>query len=399
MFKNKIIGGILIISGTSIGGGMLGLPIITSELGEFYTILLLFFSWGLMTITAFLTLEVNLCFPQKSNIPSMMEKTLGNLGLIIGWSIYILFLYSLLSAYISGGTDIFQGFFIFLGLHLPYWFSGLFFAIFFGIIVMKGISFVDKFNRFFMTIKILSLLFLIFFILLSNMNEHNFFPKKILNIAPSISISITSFGFSIVVPSLRTYFKDNIQSLKKVIFFGSLIPLFFYIIWIHVIFSTIPLHGENGLIYIKNSLNPITTLIKSLHIITKNNRIHFFSHLFISICIITAFLCVSLGLSDYIADGISCEKKGIGFYIIAFITFSPPLFLLLFFSNTFIYFLKIAGMLCILLQAILPIFMSWKVRYHQKKIFFYQVFGGKTILIISLTCSIIIFIFSVNSLF
>ena len=54
MQLRKMIGGVLIVAGTSIGGGMLGLPIVTAPGGIVYATILLLLSWALMTFAAFL---------------------------------------------------------------------------------------------------------------------------------------------------------------------------------------------------------------------------------------------------------------------------------------------------------------------------------------------------------
>src|SRR5579863_4183924 len=106
---NKTIGGILLVAGTTIGGGMLSLPITTAKSGFVYSTFLFIVCWALMTFTAFLTLEVNLCFPKNSHIVSMAKQTLGKPGEWIAWSAYLLLLYAVVSAYIAGGQDVFHG--------------------------------------------------------------------------------------------------------------------------------------------------------------------------------------------------------------------------------------------------------------------------------------------------
>lgn len=385
MAKHKIIGGVLMIAGTSIGGGMLGLPIVTAEGGVLDAVLLLVACWALMTFTAFLTLEVNLCFPRNSNVISMIGSTLGRFGTVVGWSVYILFLYALLAAYISGGQDVFRGLLAMVGINLPIWLSAIIFVGVFGTIVMKGVLFVDNFNRVFMTLKLLTLFLLIFFVAF-HMQQNNLVGNW-MKLAPAVSVAITSFGFSIIVPSLRAYFEDDVKILRKVILLGSLLPLVCYIIWVGVILSTIPLHGPEGLIHIVNSDQPITGLVNSLNDVVRSSQIQVFSRVFTSVCVLTAFLCVSLGLSDYVADGVGREKRGTGFWIVAAVTFLPPLVSVLFFPQAFIYFLSVAGFLCVVLQALVPALMAWTVRYRQKQTMTYQVFGGRLALLIAIVAS------------
>nr|NGX30096.1 Tyrosine-specific transport protein [Candidatus Anoxychlamydiales bacterium] len=65
---NKFLGSILLISGTTIGAGMLGLPVTTGFAGFFPTLFVLLFFWGYMLITAFLYLEANLSVKGNVNL-------------------------------------------------------------------------------------------------------------------------------------------------------------------------------------------------------------------------------------------------------------------------------------------------------------------------------------------
>src|SRR3990167_1825985 len=89
----KLIGSILLIVGTSIGAGMLALPIATAELGFLGSLILLFVCWFIMTSGAFLLLEANLWLPQNSNIISMARVTIGPIGQIIAWIAYLFYLH------------------------------------------------------------------------------------------------------------------------------------------------------------------------------------------------------------------------------------------------------------------------------------------------------------------
>lgn len=396
MQLRKMIGGVLIVAGTSIGGGMLGLPIVTAPGGIVYATVLLLLSWALMTFAAFLTLEVNLCFPKNSNMISMMAKTLGPSGTIIGWTVYILFLYALLAAYISGGQDLLRGLLALAGIHIPVWLSGAIFVVVFGAIVMKGVHWVDKGNRLFMTVKLGALFLLIIFAAFHLSNKNYLGHWRAL--APAVTVAITSFGFSIVVPSLRNYFDSDVVTLRKVILYGSLLPLVCYIIWVGVILSTIPLHGKGGLLSIMHSGQPLMALLHSLNTMIHSRIIEYLSRIFTSVCVLTAFLCVSLGLSDYVADGVGKEKKGMGFWIIAAITFVPPFACVIFYPRAFIYFLSLAGLLCVILQGFLPALMSWRVRYQQKYDLTYRVFGGKGLILLAMLGAILVAVLAVQQL-
>ena len=56
--KNRTLGSILIVAGTTIGAGMLAMPLASAGVGFGVTVLLLSGLWALMCYTALLLLEV-----------------------------------------------------------------------------------------------------------------------------------------------------------------------------------------------------------------------------------------------------------------------------------------------------------------------------------------------------
>ena len=99
-------GGTLIIAGTSIGVGMLGLPVVTGPSGFIPSLTVLLVSWAFMTITGLLFVELCLWIKQEVNIISMANKTFGNVGKIAAWLLYIFLFYCLTIAYLVGGGNI-----------------------------------------------------------------------------------------------------------------------------------------------------------------------------------------------------------------------------------------------------------------------------------------------------
>lgn len=393
MISSRLFGGILLIAGTCIGGGMLGLPIATAQGGLFSSGLLFILCWMLMSFTALLTLEVNLCFPKNSNVISMARATLGKPAELICWTIYLCFLYALVAAYVAGGQDILRGLLASVGINWPSWLASSVFVIAFGTIVAMGTKHVDFFNRILMIVKFASLALLIGLVG-THVHVANFASGNAANLLPVLTVVVTSFGFSIIVPSLRSYFHDDIRELRLAILIGSFLPLLCYLAWEAVIFGAIPLDGDAGLARLMQSDQPVTGLIHSIGYYIPAETVKFITKLFTSICVLTAFVCVSLSLSDFLADGMRIAKQGIGRWVVILSTFIPPLAIAVFYPRAFILFLSVAGLCCVLLQALMPAMMAWRVRYSLHKPMTYQVAGGKFALLLSMALSILIMLIS-----
>ena len=395
--NTKLLGGILLIIGTSLAGGMIALPVVVSPAGFVNSVMQLFACWLIMTFSAFLILEANLWLPTNSNIVSMAKSTLGLFGQITAWVSYLLLFYSLIAAYISAGTDVLHYLLNLCGIHLPGWLAPILFVSLFGIIVYKGIHVVDYANRGLMLTKLAAYFFLVISIF-PHIKLPNLTHGELRFLPASMMVMITSFGFATIVPSLRTYFHGNVKQLRQSIFIGSLISLIAYTVWVCVILGTLPREGVHGLLHMMTSGHATSELPESLSVTLQNSWITLFAQLFTSVAVLTSFLGVSLGLSDFLADGFGVSKKDKGGLLVYSATFLPSLAIVLFYPNAFIAGLTYAGSFCTILLALLPMLMVWYGRYYKNlsSKTSYQVYGGKLLLGIGLVISCSITLYSLT---
>lgn len=392
----KLLGGILLVVGTAIGAGMLALPIATASLGFGGAIILLFSCWFVMTAGALLLLEVNLWLPQNNNLITMAKHTIGPVGQIIAWVFYLLLLYSLLCAYISGGTDLFSHLLAKAGIIAPQWVALVIFTLVFGSVVYMGVRSIDYTNRCLMIIKFGSLAILIglLFPLVSSARlQVNNIAQ--LSSSSAIIITMTSFGFAAIIPSLRVYFNGDVVKLKKAVLIGSIIPLVCYFLWDLVIMGAIPLGGADGLIAVQQSHRSASEFVLSLSRLASSPYIAIFANVFTSVCVLTSFLGVSLCLTDFWADGLQLEKRGKNKIIIHMIMLTPPFLTVLFFPNIFIKALEYAGIYSMILMMLLPAWMAWNGRYKKKIAHGYEVGGGKLLLIGMMLVTIALLVWNV----
>ncbi len=368
-----MLGGILLIIGTSIGGGMLALPVSTSQTGFIDSSLFLVLSWLVMTVGALLLLEVNLYLESGANIISMAYKTLGTPGKVAAWCCYLMLLYTLLCAYISGGSDVLHELLKHVHIDISNVATTLLFTSCLGSFIYLGIRSVDYLNRGLMFAK-LSVYFILVFLIAPHISFEHLKSGEMKYITHSILILITSFGFASIVPSLRAYFDSDVKTLRKIIIIGSFIPLLCYLTWNAVIMGVIPLKGFTHILHSDHTNSELT---HTLSLATKNIWITDFFRMFSSICMLTAFLGVSLGLFDFLADGLKLRKKGSEGMIVLGATFLPPVFIVLFHPNAYLSALSIAGILCVILLLFLPALMAYRGRYQLHLKCPYQVKGGK----------------------
>ncbi|MFA5960938.1 MAG: aromatic amino acid transport family protein [Tatlockia sp.] len=372
--KSRFIGGILLIVGTSIGGGMLALPVANAATGFWQSSFFLFICWALMTLGALFILEANLYLPSGKHIVSMAYATLGVPGLFVAWLSTLFLLYTLLSAYISGGADVFGSLFARMGFPLAEWHASLLFTLLFGILVYGGIRRVDLLNRGLMFGKLAIYVLLVLFIA-PHVQLHYLTGGNYRFITNTVMILITSFGFAIIVPNLREYFNDDLKTLRKVVLIGSFIPLLCYLAWDAVIIGALPASGEDGLTQLMQDEHTTSALATTLSNTVHSTLISSLFNFFTSICMLTAFLGVSLCLISFLADGLNMEQKGrqgLGLFLL---TFLPPFLVVIYYPGAYVHALNYAGIFCVILLLLLPALMTLYGRKRYKSP--YTVPGGR----------------------
>ncbi|HLD17049.1 MAG TPA: aromatic amino acid transport family protein [Coxiellaceae bacterium] len=364
MVFHRFIGAVLLIIGTSIGGGILALPLVTSLGGFWHSSFLLIGVWFLMTLGAFFVLEITLWLPEDSNMVSMARHTLGKIGQGITWIVYLLLLYTLLSAFMAGGTNLLANVLALISINFPHWVDSLLFLVLLGSIVADGIRSVDWANRGLMTVKFGSYLLLV--ILLMPHIQMPLLPKGSWHaVLPAVMPVITSFGFAIVMPSLRGYLMNNVKLLRLSLVIGSLIPLLCYLVWDFVVQGTVSSEGQGGLAAMVQAPDAVAQLTNALSDSLNNSWISTIVHVFTAICITTSFLGVSLSLNDFLADGLQVTKKGGGRWICLALTYIPPLIVILLYPGAFIKAISYAGIFVVILLMLLPGLMFWAGVRHQ----------------------------------
>lgn len=377
----RLLGGILLIVGTAIGGGMLALPIATAQAGFTNSLILLLLCWFIMTASAFLVLEVNLWLPANTNIISMSRILLGRWGASIAWISYLLLFYSVLAAYMAGGGDFLSALLLNLGFKTPNWLSILLFVAILSYVVYRGIHYVDYVNRGLMFSKF-SIYILLVLLIIPSISISKLTDGNMLYLTSGATVMITSFTFANIIPSLRTYFKDDIPKLRKAILIGSIIPLLCYLFWDLCIMGVLPREGNYGLINMLHSKHSTSEFVMQLSNTLNNPLITFMARIFTSICLATSFLASGLGLSDFLADGLRTNKRGKGGVIVYLATFLPPMTVVLFYPGAFIGALSYAGIYCAILFILLPSLMVWRGRYRKNPLAKgFRVKGGRPLLL------------------
>lgn len=384
--KNRTFGSIFLVAGTTIGAGMLAMPLAAAGIGPGVTLLLLFGLWALMCYTALLLVEVYQHAPADTGLGTLTRRYLGRSGQWLTGLSMLFLLYALTAAYISGAGEL-------LAASLSQWFSTeisaesgvLLFTLVAGGIVCVGTSMVDMFNRLLFSAKII-LLVVMLGLLMPHIHQTNLLtlPLEKGLVLAAIPVIFTSFGFHGSVPSIISYLNGDLRKLRWVFITGSAIPLVAYIFWQLATLGAIDQLAFNALLANHAGLNG---LLQAIRQVVASPHVELAVHLFADLALATSFLGVSLGLLDYLADICKRNANVTGRLQSGLMTFLPPLLFALFYPQGFVLALGYAGVALAVLALIIPSLLVWRSRQHHTTTH-YKVAGGKPALLLVFLCGI-----------
>lgn len=374
--NKNLLGGSLLVAGTTIGGGMLGLPVLTGVAGFLPSICIYLLCWIFMASTGLLFLEVSQWLRGESNIISMAEKTLGGPGKCFAWVMYIFLFFCLMVAYLVGcGNLVVQ----LSRQTIPDWAGPIIFALLFAPLILIPTALVGRLNTFLVAGLALSYLGFVFL----GFHYVNIDLLKAWDWSKSsyvLPIAFISFAYQGIIPTLTVYMHHDARNVRKAILIGSFIPLIAYTIWEWLILGIVPLHGNGGLL---EALNNGDNAISPLKNFINNPAVYDIGLAFAFFALVTSFLGVALGLRDFLADGLGIKKDLKGKMLLLFLVCTIPLIIAVSYPHLFLTALDYAGGFgSALLLGLLPIVMAWRGRYQLNLPGEHQLPGGRFSLLI-----------------
>jgi tyrosine-specific transport protein len=354
----KVISGTSLIAGTTIGAGMLGIPLVTSEAGFLPALCMTLGAWAFMVITGLLYVEVALSLPNGANIFTMAGRYLGWRGKIVAGGMFLFLYYCLLIAYIAGGAPLFGYLFkSAVGIELASNTTLVFFGLVFGGIVWLGAKAIDRVNLI-LSIAMISAYVMLVMVGSSEVGIGKLVEAKWSKVCFALPVLFSAFGYHNVVPSLCTYLERDRKSLKLSIFCGTGITLAVFVVWQWLILGSLPPEA------IQKALaagQPVTAALQSL---TGKNSLFATGQAFAFFALVTSFLGVAFSVVDFLNDGLKCQGKKRPLLVV--LTFVPPAMCAFLNPAIFETALGIAGGFGeAFLNGLLPVALVWKYRKMQ----------------------------------
>lgn len=374
-----LVGGTLLVAGTSIGVGMLALPVATASGGFIPSLFIYLVCWIFMLCTGLLILEACIWCPKNANLITLSSRLLGKWGKGCCWVLYLFLFSCLMVAHIAGGggvvSDLSNG-------SIPTWFGTIVYVLIFAPVVYFGALWVDRFNIALMLGIILTYLFFVSSSI-SYVNPTFLTRMDWGKVWWALPVVFTAFGFQGLIPTLFNYMNRDVSKVRKALILGTTIPLVIYIVWEFLILGIVPYLGNGGLLESlrngESAVNPLGSYIHNPTLLTVGRAFAFFA-------MTTSFLGISVAFVDFLLDGLKLPRKATSKLIACGIIFVIPVVITLTNPNIFISALEYAGGIGVaLLLGAMPILMVWAGRYYQgHSLTHQQLRGGKITLAVLL---------------
>lgn len=379
----SLLGGAMIIAGTTVGAGMFSLPVVGAGMWFSYAMLMLLGIWFCMLMSGLLLLETNLHFEPGASFDTLTKETLGQFWRIVSGASIAFVLYILTYAYISGGGSIVNHSLQGLGVELPQSIAALVFAVVLATIVLISTKAVDR-----ITTIMLGGMIITFFLAIGNLLIEIDTTKLLMpdgngQFAPylwaALPFGLASFGYHGNVPSLVKYYGKDASTIIKAIFVGTFIALVIYICWLVATMGNIP---RSQFIDIIAQGGNIGVLVGALSNVMASSWLNSMLTLFANLAVASSFLGVTLGLFDYLADLFNFDDSRSGRMKTALVTFLPPTVLGLLFPDGFLVAIGFAALAATIWAVIVPALMAYKSRQLFPNSTSFKVIGGTPLIVV-----------------
>lgn len=363
---SPVIGGAMLVAGTAIGAGMLGLPMISAGMWFYWSTALLVVSWFCMLRSSQALLEVNLHFQPGDSFHTLARSLLSPFWTTLNGLSVAFVLYTLVYAYVSGGGSVVQQALMpVLPFPPPRLLASLFFALLLAACIWWSSKAVDRLATVFMGGMVITLV-----LSMCGMLSHLRLPVlldsggdggEFIFIWCAVSTYLTSFCFHASVPSLIKYMGKDGRTINKCLISGTLIALGCYFFWILAADGVIPrsefrtVISEGG-----NVGNLLSAAGASLGTGVIMRALEIFSLLAVA----TSFLGAGLGLFDYMADLCNFDDSRLGRTKTMLITLLPPMLCGLIWPDGFLPAIGWAGLAASIWSVIVPALMLKAGRRH-----------------------------------
>jgi len=361
----RLLQSIFLIVGTAIGAGILALPISTVSCGFWGSVLGLTITWLFMTVAAFNMIKARLCFEADVDLSTMTTQLLGKWANVIVEFCYLALLMALVSMYITVGSAwVMELLGLYTGLEISAQTAQVGFTFVIASVIYSGLGNLANINQFITAAK---LFFLVMIIVISvpEVQEVKLESYNLMEIPATFSMLLTTFGFSIVLPSLVGYLNNDKKKLYGALLTGSIVILLAYLAWQLIAFGVIGADGD-GLAKIALSQDKGTEVINTLTNLVQDPSFKTYGFGIMLTAVLTSFLGVGHCLFSYLKDSFPIAnptRKSLLAIILGFVT---PVMIINLYPSGISSILSFAGIFVAAILGILPTAMVLSKEYGKR---------------------------------
>lgn len=359
-----ILGGAMIIAGTSVGAGMFALPVYSAGMWFGWSLIMMAVAWYCAYSSGMFLAEASLNYPSGASYATIAEDTLGRPGKLLATACVAFVCFIITYAYVSGGSSMVSELaHSSLGLSLSGSASSVIFGLLLACIVLMGSRTVDRVSTIMLGGMVLT-----FFsstgIMAGNASAELLFPATDLGetspyVWMSIPVLVTSFGFHGTVPSLIKHYSRDFSRVRHALLAGTGLTLVIYVFWQLAIMGNIPRQQFTQIIADGGN---VATLIGAVGQSVDVSGAHSALMLFGKLALASSFIGVTLGLLDLVKDVLKLDDSVRSTAIAGAITFVPPIALGAIAPHGFITAIGYAALAASVFVLILPALMLMVLR-------------------------------------
>lgn len=343
---------VALVAGTTLGAGMLALPIVLRDAGFVPSTVVILACWAFFACSGLCVLEVNLgtmCALGRAGgvtFNALAERTLGSNGTKVATASYAFIHYALLVAYVQKVGELATEAF-------PTWPGGsnaasvAFTATMSMFLYLASPAKIEKVNSVLFAGVIATFVPLLAVAAQSGSAENLLAVSDWSKTPATIPIIAVAFVYHQVVPVVATSLEGDKSRAQTAILLGTLIPALMFILWDAAVLGSVPVDSSATIdpIATLQAASPLTaTLVRGFELFA----------------VMTSFLGFGWGLAGYIADGLKTTEDDPLPWALAL---APPLIFALTNPDVFLAALDSAGAFGVLVVfGMMPPVMAYRHR-------------------------------------
>jgi tyrosine-specific transport protein len=348
----------LMITGTTIGIGILGLPIKTGLAGVLPSLIVTVAVWAVMLATGKVLADGIIASAEPIDISTLVYRKLGIPGKVMTVIGYLILLYGVITAHLAAGGGILSAS---TGGVLSVNNSILIFFAAASFIALLGERLVEKINSFLM-----GGLFLAFCVLMfataSSVDSSRLMHKDWGFLTSTIPIIVSAQAYQLIVPSVCRVLENNSRAVTKALTIGTVIPLVVNALWMVVVVGALPLAGQGNNTILSAFVEgeaATVPLASALH----SEVISRFALIFSMVVLVSSYVLQSTAVIGFFEDLLPAGPGPKRRTASAVLGFLPPLAVVYIYPGIFLQALDVVGGgSIILLFGVIPSLMLLKDR-------------------------------------